>query len=200
MSARTSRTGSRTTRPAIRCADCISATHRSRYCEAVDGLDLVELPGADECCGFGGTFAIKNAETSSAILDSKLANVLATGAEVVTAVDRSCLMQIGGGLSRWGARSALLTSQRSLRRPHEGGLPTARARLRSEIRSSGAISPSQRRRSAASAPLSPARPDWEELRAAGAAIKRRVLRHLDYYLLQFESSVQRAGGTCPLGA
>ena len=70
---------------------------------AVDGLDLVELPGADECCGFGGTFAIKNAETSSAILDSKLANVLATGAEVVTAVDRSCLTQIGGGLSRMGS-------------------------------------------------------------------------------------------------
>ncbi len=67
---------------------------------AVDGLDLVDLPGATECCGFGGTFSIKNAETSSAILDSKLGNVLATDAEVVTAVDRSCLTQIGGGLSR----------------------------------------------------------------------------------------------------
>ena len=42
---------------------------------AVDGLDLVELPGAAECCGFGGTFAIKNAETSSAILESKLENI-----------------------------------------------------------------------------------------------------------------------------
>jgi L-lactate dehydrogenase complex protein LldE len=67
---------------------------------AVDGLDLVELPGADECCGFGGTFAIKNAETSSAILESKLENIVATEAEVLTAVDRSCLTQIGGGLSR----------------------------------------------------------------------------------------------------
>ena len=67
---------------------------------AVDGLDLVDLPDATECCGFGGTFSIKNAETSSAILDSKLGNVLATDAEVVTAVDRSCLTQIGGGLSR----------------------------------------------------------------------------------------------------
>jgi len=70
---------------------------------AVDGLDLVELPGADECCGFGGTFAVKNAETSSAILDSKIENIVATGAEVVAAVDRSCLTQIGGGLSRMGS-------------------------------------------------------------------------------------------------
>jgi len=70
---------------------------------AVRGLDFVELPGATECCGFGGTFAIKNAETSSAILDSKLENILATGADVVTAVDRSCLTQIGGGLSRMGS-------------------------------------------------------------------------------------------------
>lgn len=67
---------------------------------AVDGLDLVELPGANECCGFGGTFAVKNAETSSAILESKLENIVATRTEVVTAVDRSCLTQIGGGLSR----------------------------------------------------------------------------------------------------
>ena len=70
---------------------------------AVDGLEFVELPGASECCGFGGTFAIKNAETSSAILESKLENIAATSADVVTAVDRSCLTQIGGGLSRAGS-------------------------------------------------------------------------------------------------
>jgi L-lactate dehydrogenase complex protein LldE len=69
---------------------------------AVDGLDLVELPRARECCGFGGTFAIKNAETSSAILEDKLDAVMETNGEVVTAVDMSCLMQIGGGLSRRG--------------------------------------------------------------------------------------------------
>ena len=69
---------------------------------AVDGLDLVELPRANECCGFGGTFAMKNAETSSAILDDKLDAVMDTSAEVVAAVDMSCLMQIGGGLSRRG--------------------------------------------------------------------------------------------------
>lgn len=67
---------------------------------AVDGIDLVELPGADQCCGFGGTFALKNAPTSSAMLEDKLADVMSTGAEVCSASDSSCLMQIGGGLSR----------------------------------------------------------------------------------------------------
>jgi L-lactate dehydrogenase complex protein LldE len=69
---------------------------------AVEGLDLITLPRATECCGFGGTFAIKNAETSSAILDDKLDAVMETSAEVVAAADMSCLMQIGGGLSRRG--------------------------------------------------------------------------------------------------
>ena len=67
---------------------------------AVRGLELVELPGADQCCGFGGTFAVKNADTSTAMLTDKMANVLSTHAEVCTAGDASCLMHIGGGLSR----------------------------------------------------------------------------------------------------
>jgi len=67
---------------------------------AVDGIDLVELPRADTCCGFGGTFALKNSETSSAMLADKIANVLSTGAQVCSAGDASCLMHIGGGLSR----------------------------------------------------------------------------------------------------
>jgi L-lactate dehydrogenase complex protein LldE len=67
---------------------------------AVDRLELVELPVAEECCGFGGTFAIKNADTSTAILTDKLRHVLETHAEVCTAGDSSCLMHIGGGLSR----------------------------------------------------------------------------------------------------
>jgi L-lactate dehydrogenase complex protein LldE len=71
-----------------------------RLLRAVRGLDLVELPEATECCGFGGTFAVKNAETSTAMLDDKCRAVVSTGAEVCTAVDGSCLMQIGGGLSR----------------------------------------------------------------------------------------------------
>jgi L-lactate dehydrogenase complex protein LldE len=71
-----------------------------RLLRAVRGLDLVELPEAAECCGFGGTFAVKNAETSTAMLADKCDAVVSTGAEVCTAVDGSCLMQIGGGLSR----------------------------------------------------------------------------------------------------
>jgi L-lactate dehydrogenase complex protein LldE len=66
----------------------------------VRGLTLIELPMADSCCGFGGTFAIKNADTSTAMLADKMTNVLETGAEVCTAGDSSCLMHIGGGLSR----------------------------------------------------------------------------------------------------
>jgi L-lactate dehydrogenase complex protein LldE len=71
-----------------------------RLLRHVRGLDLVELPDADQCCGFGGTFAIKNADTSTAMLADKMRNVLATRAEVCTAGDSSCLMHIGGGLSR----------------------------------------------------------------------------------------------------
>ncbi len=67
---------------------------------AVRGLDLVELPAAESCCGFGGTFSVKNADTSTAMLADKMSAVLATDAEVVTAGDASCLMHIGGGLAR----------------------------------------------------------------------------------------------------
>jgi len=70
-----------------------------RLLRAVEGLELAE-PDDPDCCGFGGTFAVKNAETSAAMLDDKLAALRATGAEVATAVDSSCLMHIGGGLSR----------------------------------------------------------------------------------------------------
>jgi L-lactate dehydrogenase complex protein LldE len=71
-----------------------------RLLRNVRGIDLVELPAADQCCGFGGTFALKNADTSTAMLADKLAAVRTTGAEVLTAGDSSCLMHIGGGLSR----------------------------------------------------------------------------------------------------
>jgi L-lactate dehydrogenase complex protein LldE len=74
-----------------------------RLLRAVQGLELVELPDATECCGFGGTFAVKNPETSSAILDDKVARILETGAEVCSAADNSCLLQIGGALSRQGS-------------------------------------------------------------------------------------------------
>ncbi|HVX46611.1 MAG TPA: (Fe-S)-binding protein [Mycobacteriales bacterium] len=67
---------------------------------AVRGLELVELPSAETCCGFGGTFALKNSETSTAMLADKVRAVLDTSAEMCVAGDNSCLMHIGGGLSR----------------------------------------------------------------------------------------------------
>jgi L-lactate dehydrogenase complex protein LldE len=67
---------------------------------SVRGIDLVELPAADQCCGFGGTFSVKNADTSTAMLADKMSAVLTTNAEIVTAGDSSCLMHIGGGLNR----------------------------------------------------------------------------------------------------
>ena len=71
-----------------------------RLLRAVRGIDLVELPEAKECCGFGGTFAVKNADTSMAMLSDKLRHVLDTRAEVCAAADTSCLMHIGGALRR----------------------------------------------------------------------------------------------------
>jgi L-lactate dehydrogenase complex protein LldE len=71
-----------------------------RLLRAVRGIDLVELEEAQECCGFGGTFAVKNADTSIAMLTDKLRRVLDTRAEVCTAADNSCLMHIGGALRR----------------------------------------------------------------------------------------------------
>lgn len=73
-----------------------------RLLRAVRGLELVDLRDATECCGFGGTFAVKNAETSAAILADKVRSIVETGAEVCTAADSSCLLHIGGALSRLG--------------------------------------------------------------------------------------------------
>ena len=71
-----------------------------RLLRRVGGLELVDLPDAEVCCGFGGTFALKNADTSTAMLADKMRNVLSTRAQVCSASDSSCLMHIGGGLSR----------------------------------------------------------------------------------------------------
>jgi L-lactate dehydrogenase complex protein LldE len=71
-----------------------------RLLRAVRGLELVELGEAAECCGFGGTFAVKNADVSMAMLSDKLRHVLDTRAEVCVAADNSCLMHIGGALRR----------------------------------------------------------------------------------------------------
>ncbi|CAM5283457.1 Fe-S oxidoreductase [Streptomyces spiroverticillatus] len=68
--------------------------------EAVKGLELKELPGAEECCGFGGTFAVKNSDVSAAMGQDKLRNARSTGAEVLCGADNSCLMHLGGMLRR----------------------------------------------------------------------------------------------------
>ncbi|HEY3606516.1 MAG TPA: (Fe-S)-binding protein, partial [Pseudonocardiaceae bacterium] len=79
-----------------------------RLLRAVRGLRLTELAEAESCCGFGGTFAVKNADTSLAMLTDKMSAVLDTGAEILTAGDNSCLMHIGGGLSRLRAGTRAL--------------------------------------------------------------------------------------------
>ncbi|KHL02674.1 (Fe-S)-binding protein [Sinomonas humi] len=68
----------------------------------VEALNVVALPEADQCCGFGGTFSIKNADVSSAMLADKVENICGTGAGACAGGDVSCLMHIGGGLSREG--------------------------------------------------------------------------------------------------
>jgi len=70
---------------------------------AVEGIEVVNLPESDTCCGFGGTFSVKNDATSDAMVTDKAANVVRTGADFVVAGDASCLMNIGGKLHRTGA-------------------------------------------------------------------------------------------------
>jgi len=71
-----------------------------RLLAKVRGLELAPLKNLDRCCGFGGTFSVKNGEVSSAMLAAKLEDVLATGAEYCTALDNSCLMHLGGAMHR----------------------------------------------------------------------------------------------------
>lgn len=71
-----------------------------RLLRAVKDIEIVELPAADSCCGFGGTFSVKNSDVSGAMLHDKLANIASTNVEYVVSADNSCLMHIGGGLQR----------------------------------------------------------------------------------------------------
>jgi L-lactate dehydrogenase complex protein LldE len=71
--------------------------------QSVRGLELIELPGAEVCCGFGGTFCVKYPEISTRMVDDKAVEVAATGADVVLAGDLGCLMNIAGRLSRLGS-------------------------------------------------------------------------------------------------
>jgi L-lactate dehydrogenase complex protein LldE len=78
-----------------------------RLLRNVKDIELLPLERADECCGFGGTFSVKNSDISSAMLDDKCTAVAETGAEFLAAADNSCLMHIGGGLSRRGGPKAI---------------------------------------------------------------------------------------------
>jgi L-lactate dehydrogenase complex protein LldE len=94
----------------------------ARLLNGVRGLTLVDLPEAEECCGFGGTFAIKNADVSVAMLSDKIRCILNSGAEVCAAVDNSCLMHIGGALSRQRAGVRVLHLAEILASHDSGGM------------------------------------------------------------------------------
>lgn len=68
----------------------------------VEDIDLRELPDAEECCGFGGTFSLKNPDVSGAMAEEKLANVVASGASLCSGGDASCLLHLGGAAARRG--------------------------------------------------------------------------------------------------
>ena len=163
------------------------------------GIDLVELPEAEECCGFGGTFAVKNADTSTAMLADKLRHVLDTGAEVLhggrhlvpDAHRRRRCAACGAGVARDAPRrdpGGARNDGRASRRRRAPRWPT---------RSCGATSARRRRRSAPSARGVVAElPDWEELREAGAGDQgAHDARTLDEHLERLEAAVTRAGGT-----
>ncbi len=80
-----------------------------RLVQAVGGLTLCELPNVEECCGFGGTFSVKMPGTSLSMGQTKVENILRSGAEVVVSADVSCLMHIGGILRRDAAGRHLRT-------------------------------------------------------------------------------------------
>jgi L-lactate dehydrogenase complex protein LldE len=90
-----------------------------RLLRAVRGLDLADLPNAEECCGFGGTFAVKNPDVSAAICADKVAAVRQSGAEVLCAADNSCLMHIGGALERQRSGVAVMHLAEILARTEE---------------------------------------------------------------------------------
>jgi L-lactate dehydrogenase complex protein LldE len=74
-----------------------------RLLAGVAGAELVELAGAEECCGFGGLFALEMSDISGAMLERKIQRILETGADAVVACDSGCLLQIEGGLRRHAA-------------------------------------------------------------------------------------------------
>ena len=140
------------------------------------------------------------------MLSDKLRCVLNTGAEICTANDNSCLMQIGGALSRQrtGVRCLHLAEilagtrrriERSCREaatapdfPKAAKQAIANTQLRHNVRHATDVIRAKRAR------VVDEIPDWEQLRDAGHAIKAHTLRHLDFYLKQFETACKNAGG------
>ncbi len=96
-----------------------------RLLRAVRGIRLLELPRADECCGFGGTFALKNADTSVAMGADKARHVRESGAEVLVAGDSSCLMHVGGVLTRQRAGVRVMHLAEVLAATEGAGMPRA---------------------------------------------------------------------------
>ncbi|MFW0107568.1 (Fe-S)-binding protein [Rothia sp. P7181] len=78
-------------------------TRQADLLRTVGGIEYTEIEGLDQCCGFGGTFSFKNADTSGAMVSDKADNIEKTGASICTGGDVSCLMNIGGALSRKGS-------------------------------------------------------------------------------------------------
>ena len=204
---RLSRARSRTTPRVTRCGCSSSVTVPVSLLRAVPGVELVALPDATECCGFGGTFAVQNADVSSAMLEDKLDSIARSGAAAVCACDASCLLHIRGGLERRAQPGAARSiSQRCSRREHarepRGGADDVRAR--------GARDPDERAGSRERAARNDVdsrqagagvaeMPDWEELRRAGEAIKEHALLRLDELLVRLESEVSRARRRGALG-
>ena len=174
-----------------------------RLLRAVPGVELIALPDAEECCGFGGTFAVKNADVSAAMLDEKLAAIVASGADSVCACDSSCLMHIGGGLRRRGLPVCADSPGRDPRvvsgaerdaRPEAFPLAAAAALANRQVRANvgHATTTIRAKRAAVVAEV----PDWEELRAAAAAIKDETLGRLDEVLLSWRRRCRRPAAPC----
>ena len=103
-SRRRSRSRSPITIPARPCASCRSSASRANCWRKVGGLSFKELPNGEPCCGFGGTFCVKFPDISNRMVEDKVANIEATGADVVLAADMGCLLNIAGKLKRAGSK------------------------------------------------------------------------------------------------
>ena len=165
------------------------------------GAEVVELPDAEECCGFGGTFAVTNAEVSTAMLDAKIESIVASGADAVCACDASCLMHIGGGLRRRGSHvravhlaevlCAVTQAERAARPepfPRAAREALASGQMRANVLHATTTIRAKRAQAVAEVP------DWEELRDAGAEIKDHALLTLERLLLELEAAVTGRGG------